>query len=67
MTIVIGSHYKRQKNKIIKAATKGYSCIKVGNLQDDVIKALKDNGNQLYRENIKTDYGCEFLGTLITW
>ena len=46
---------------------KGYPCIKVGNLQDDVIKALKDNGYQLYRENIKTDYGCEFLGTLITW
>ena len=53
--------------KMIEAAKNGYPCIKVGNLQDDVIKALKDNEYQLYRENIKTDYGYEFLGILITW
>lgn len=55
------------ENKIIKAATKGYSYIKVGAIGDYAANILKDNGYFLYRKYIKTNNGYEFLETLITW
>lgn len=55
------------ENKIIKAATKGYPCIKVGVIGDYEANILKDTGYFLYRKYIKTDNGYDFLGTFIHW
>ena len=41
------------ENKIIKAATKGYQCIKVGVIGDYETNILKDTGYFLYRKYIK--------------